>query len=185
MNPVIIEEYDARWPGEFQIIRGRVAAVLKEKAAAIEHIGSTAVPGLAAKPIIDIDVLLKSKGDLPLAIAALATIGYTHRGDLGITGREAFRAPRDTFAHHLYVCPSEEGEFRRHIAFRDCLRTHPHAASEYAKLKRELASRFASDREAYNNAKSAFVGKLLVRAAAENRARFRSWRMRNKIAGFD
>jgi GrpB-like predicted nucleotidyltransferase (UPF0157 family) len=64
VNPVIIEGYDARWPGEFQIIRGRVAAVLKEKAAAIEHVGSTAVPGLAAKPIIDIDVLLKSEDDL-------------------------------------------------------------------------------------------------------------------------
>ena len=167
---MIIQDYDARWPREFEIIRSRVASVLKEYAAVIEHVGSTAVPGLAAKPIIDIDVVLKSEDDLLFAIAALASIGYMHRGDLGIAGREAFRAPKDTFPHHLYVCLNEKSEFRRHIAFRDYLRTHPDVSSEYARLKRELASQFSSDREAFNNAKSAFVENILFSAATENRA---------------
>src|SRR5579871_1315080 len=133
-------------------------------AAAIEHVGSTAVPGLAAKPIIDLDVLLFSAGDLPSVIARLASLGYEHRGDLGIAGREAFRAPLNDFRHHLYVCLPAGKEYRRHIAFRDYLRTHPREARAYASLKRDLARQFRDDREAYNQAKSRFVTEILQRS---------------------
>jgi len=92
-DPIVIEDYDPHWQEQFEVLRAQIAAVLRPLAAAIEHVGSTAVPGLAAKPIIDIDVLLRSAADLPEAITRLATLGYQHRGDLGVPGREAFDRP--------------------------------------------------------------------------------------------
>lgn len=145
------------------MLRSRIAAVLKELALSIEHVGSTAVPGLAAKPVIDIDVLLKSSTDLPLVIARLAELGYEHRGDLGVSGREAFRARAEAVQHHLYVCPPESREYKRHIAFRNYLRTHAADADDYALLKREHARKFGSDREGYSQAKNEFVQRILQR----------------------
>ena len=145
------------------MLRSRIAAVLNEMAVAIEHVGSTAVPGLAAKPVIDIDVLLRSSTDLPLAVRRLAELGYEHRGDLGVSGREAFRGKSNALQHHLYVCPPESGEYKRHIAFRNYLRAHVADANAYALLKRELAGKFGSDREGYNQAKSEFVQRILQR----------------------
>ena len=163
-DQVIIEDYDPRWPQLFEMLRSRIAAVLDKLAISIEHVGSTAVPGLAAKPIIDIDVLIRSSADLPVVIRKLADLGYEHRGDLGVSGREAFRAQPDAVHHHLYVCPPGSREYERHIAFRNHLRTHAADATAYALLKRELANRFGNDREAYNEAKSEFVQRILQRA---------------------
>lgn len=165
MNPVIIQDYDPLWPQLFERLRLRLAGVLEGVAGAIEHVGSTSVPGLAAKPIIDIDVLLMSSSDLPRAIARLASIGYVHRGDLGITGREAFRAPLEEAPHHLYVCPPGNTAYMEHISFRDYLRSHQNDAEAYAELKRNIAGKFKNDREAYNGAKSEFVRRILRRAA--------------------
>lgn len=163
-NPVVVVDYDPQWPATFEILRSSLAGALGTMAAAIEHIGSTSVPGLAAKPIIDIDVLLKSASNLPLVIQRLASIGYVHRGDLGVAGREAFASPVGAHAHHLYVCPPESREYRRHLALRDFLRTHSAEAENYGKLKRSLAARFRNDRIAYNEGKSEFVEALLQRA---------------------
>lgn len=165
-NPVVIVVYNPLWPEQFETLRSRLANALGGLALTIEHVGSIAVPGLAAKPIIDIDALLKSANDLPQAIAALSSIGYRHRGDLGIPGREAFRAPAGDLPHHLYVCPNTT-EYQRHIAFRDHLRSHPEDASAYSTLKRKLALCFRDDREAYNNAKSNFVERILQTSANE------------------
>lgn len=155
-----IADYDSRWPEQFETLRSRIAAALGDLAIAIEHIGSTAVPGLAAKPIIDIDVLMRLDAHLPLVTSKLALLGYDHQGDLGVPGREAFRAPPDDFRHHLYVCRPDSQEYRRHIAFRDYLRTHPKDANAYASLKRSLADKFGDQREAYNQAKSQFVEQI-------------------------
>jgi len=162
--PVIIENYDPQWPQRFAVLRGRIAAVLGPLAAAIDHIGSTAVSGLAAKPVIDIDVLLRSADDLSAVIDALAALGYRHQGDLGVPGREAFKAPPSEFPHHLYVCPPESAEYRRHLAFRDHLRSHPEDARAYADLKRKLAAELGADRDAYTSAKTQFVQEILRRA---------------------
>jgi GrpB-like predicted nucleotidyltransferase (UPF0157 family) len=164
-SPVTIHEYDVAWPHVFETIRMRIAPALDGMAAAVEHVGSTAVPGLAAKPIIDIDVLLRNAAGLPLAITGLASLGYLHRGDLGVPGREAFRTPPGEFPHHLYVYPPENEQYRRHLVFRDYLRTHPEHANAYASLKRELAAKFRDDREAYNEAKTGFVAEILRRAS--------------------
>jgi GrpB-like predicted nucleotidyltransferase (UPF0157 family) len=163
-NPVIILDYDPNWPGLFQSLRKRIADALGDMAAAIEHVGSTAVPDLAAKPIIDIDVLLASETMLPAAIGSLANLGYVHRGNQGIPEREAFCAPANDPPHHLYVCPPSSAEFRRHVAFRDYLRAHPKEAKIYGDLKIALAERFREDRPAYNTAKGEFVAELTSRA---------------------
>ena len=162
--PIKVEDYDPHWSEEFEMLRSRIALLLDELATAIEHVGSTAVPGLAAKPIIDIDILLRSVSDLPIVCTRLGSLGYEHRGDLGVAGREAFRTPPGQFAHHLYVCPPGSQEYSRHIAFRDYLRSHPEDASAYAALKRNLAYEFATDREAYNQGKTEFVRLILHRA---------------------
>lgn len=164
-SPIVIEDYDPHWQGQFELLRARIAAALGPLAAAIEHVGSTAVPGLAAKPIIDIDVLLCSAADLPTAITRLATLGYQHRGDLGVPGRDAFRPPPNDVAHHLYVCVPECLEYARHIRFRNYLRMHPEDARAYERLKRTLAVEFRNDRETYNQAKTEFVEAVLGRAA--------------------
>jgi GrpB-like predicted nucleotidyltransferase (UPF0157 family) len=160
-NPIVIVDYDPGWPELFKKLRACIANALGDLAAAIEHVGSTAVPGLTAKPVIDIDVLLSSSGSLPRAIERLAPLGYTHQGNLGIANREAFSQPLGQPAHHLYVCPFDSPEYRRHIAFRDYLRTHAETAKLYGELKRNLAAEFRHDRERYTAGKTEFVEKIL------------------------
>lgn len=160
-DPIIVVDYDPRWPALFESLRAEIARALCDLAPWIEHVGSTAVPGLAAKPIIDIDVLLRSASDFSVCLERLAALGYEHRGDLGIPEREAFATPPDRPAHHLYVCPPESREFRRHLALRDYLRTHPSDASSYGELKRSLAIRYRDERSAYGDGKREFIESLL------------------------
>jgi GrpB-like predicted nucleotidyltransferase (UPF0157 family) len=170
-SPVIVSEYDPAWPGQFELLCSRVAGALGDLAERIDHVGSTAVPELAAKPIIDVDVLLKSSSDFPAALTKLSDLGYEHRGDLGIPGREAFAAPAGGPAHHLYVCLPEDAEFHRHVLLRDYLRAHPADAKAYGELKKVLAAKYSGDREAYIEGKRTFVEELLARAHAWDRNR--------------
>lgn len=160
-EPVVVAGWDPAWEQTFAAIRTRVAAALGDAAVGIEHVGSTAVSGLDAKPIIDIDVVVRNEGDVAEAIARLATIGYEHLGDLGIIGREAFRAPAGSPAQHLFVCPASSAELRAHLIFRDALRTRPALAATYAALKHELAARYRDDRDAYAEGKSRFIAVAL------------------------
>jgi GrpB-like predicted nucleotidyltransferase (UPF0157 family) len=165
-EPVVIVDYDPLWPSLFEELRAPVVAALDDLAVAVEHVGSTAVPGLAAKPIIDMDVVVPSVTDIPEAIARLAPLGYIHRGDLGIPGREAFVSPGGKAKHHLYLCSSDSEELRRHRAFRDYLLAHPDDATSYGALKQSAALRFTNDRVAYNEAKTGFVEAILQRASS-------------------
>jgi GrpB-like predicted nucleotidyltransferase (UPF0157 family) len=113
-----------------------------------------------------LDVLLASADYLPETIRRLATLGYEHEGDLGITGREAFSTPPDLFAHHLYVCLPNCEEFRRHILLRSYLRSHPAEVSAYSNLKWDLFARVGNDRAAYVQGKDDFVKQLVQRATA-------------------
>jgi GrpB-like predicted nucleotidyltransferase (UPF0157 family) len=123
----------------------------------VEHIGSTAVSGLAAKPIIDLDVVVGSAADMAPAIRKLSEIGYVHEGDLGIEGREAFRSQSCDQPHHLYLLVEGAQELARHLAFRDALRADPALREAYSKLKRSLAAQHDGDRAAYTRGKSDFV----------------------------
>ena len=162
-DPVVIVAYDRRWPARFAALRDRLAGALGPLAVGIEHVGSTAVPGLAAKPIIDLDVVIATREDLPAVIQRLRPLGYEHEGDLGVAGREAFTSPADGPPHHLYVCAVESPALARHLALRDLLRVDPEAAAAYGDLKRALAVRFRHDRAAYTDAKSVFIEALLAR----------------------
>jgi len=156
-DPLAIREYDPTWPDQFSELASRVTAALGALELRVEHIGSTAVPGLAAKAVIDLDVVLESPRDLPEAIRGLAVLGYVHEGDLGIVGRDAFRWPPGEKRHHLYVLVAGADELRRHLAFRDALRADPAVRDKYAALKMSLAIQWAHDRKSYTEAKSAFI----------------------------
>ena len=163
--------YDPQWPLEFAALRQTLLRAMGTLALSIEHVGSTAVPELAAKPILDVDLVIASPESLAEAIRVLSLLGYIHEGDLGIAGREAFArqsedVPRDGTGrvwqeHHLYVCARDSAELARHLAFRDQLRRNPEIAHEYEQLKRRLAQQFPCDRAAYSRGKTEFVEAVL------------------------
>jgi GrpB-like predicted nucleotidyltransferase (UPF0157 family) len=161
-GPIVISEYDPRWPALFCELRDGLPPGLRMRARSIEHIGSTAVPGLAAKPIIDIDVVVADEADVAEAIAMLAAAGYPHKGDAGVPGREAFDQPPHLPEHHLYVCVQGAQPLVAHLRLRDHLRANPGTAREYAALKRELADAYGDDRAGYTEAKTAFIEAVLT-----------------------
>ena len=164
--PVIVVAYDPAWPETFEMLRRKLAAALGDIVIDIHHVGSTSVPGLAAKPTIDIDIVIESTEQLPVAIERLSRAGYTFEGDLGVVGRYAFRPPLeyDVHHHHPYVCPKGSRELARHLAFRDYLRARPQAARAYGALKLNAAERHRNNREAYATAKTGFVEQALQNA---------------------
>jgi GrpB-like predicted nucleotidyltransferase (UPF0157 family) len=156
-----VVDYDPDWPGIFLQLRDHIWPSVQDVAVAIEHVGSTSVPAMAAKPVIDIDVVIPCRNDLPLVTQRLAVLGYQHRGDLGVEGREAFREPENQPTHHLYVCVQNSLALRNHIAVRDYLRSHPTEATAYSELKKRLAKRFQHERQRYGEAKTDFVLAIL------------------------
>ena len=157
IDPLIIRDYDPVWAVLFADISNKIATALHSICVRIEHVGSTAVQGLAAKPIIDLDVVLPSSVEIPQAIHLLAALGYVHEGDLGIHAREAFRWPPGEARHHVYVLIEGAAELRRHMDFRDALRANADLREEYARLKRSLAAQHSGNRDAYAKGKSAFI----------------------------
>ena len=159
---VVVLPYNEQWKHDFLQIKAELANVLGQLAIEIEHVGSTSVQGLSAKPIIDIDVVIKDYSELENVISALEKIGYQHEGNLGITGREAFKyeGKEHLRKHHLYVCPEDSQELRRHIAFRDYLKTHPDAVREYSCIKEEGAELYPDDIDRYIEHKSPFIEKI-------------------------
>src|SRR5947208_11991269 len=155
-DPIVIVDYSPAWPLEFERLRDRAACAVGDLAIAIEHVGSTAVRGLAAKPVIDLVIVVEPE-DVQAAIDRLTAIGYVHQGNLGVEGREAFGVPEGERRHHLYVSPTDSEELRAQLAFRDRLRANRELAAKYEGLKRELAVRFRDDRESYTDAKTDFV----------------------------
>jgi len=161
---VLVIDYDPSWPDMFEALRRRVWAALQGVALSVEHVGSTAVPGLAAKPIIDMDVILASSDNTSETIERLATLGYLHRGNLGIEGREAFDSPQGLPAHHLYVCLQGNTALANHLVLRDFLRGDSAAVAEYSRIKKELAARFPTDIERYIAGKTDFILTVLRNA---------------------
>jgi GrpB-like predicted nucleotidyltransferase (UPF0157 family) len=161
METVVVVEYDPRWPVQFEELRALVWPAVTDVALTIEHIGSTSVPGLAAKPIIDMTVIVPSRGEVPPAIEALATLGYQHLGQLGIDDRDAFRQPSGLPHHHLYVCPQGTIGIVNPLAIRDYLRTHPSMARAYGELKKHLAREFPTDVDSYTIGKTDLLLEIL------------------------
>ena len=159
---VVVLPYDEGWKQDFLKIKQELQDALGQLAIDIEHVGSTSVEGLSAKPIIDIDVVVEDNTVLKDAVAALERAGYEHEGDLGIPGREAFRyeGKEHLRTHHLYVCPKDSPELKRHVAFRDHLRCHPEAVKEYSRIKEEGAKLYPYDIDGYIEYKSPFINRI-------------------------
>jgi len=164
-QPVEIVEYDPAWPRRFAEERDRIAAALGPAALVIEHIGSTAVDGLPAKPVIDIMVGVSDIERSGQAVAALIELGYDYAPEFesDIPERRYFYKGIP-HTHHVHMVAQTSDFFDRHLAFRDHLRAHPEAAAEYSRLKRGLAARFRHDRDAYTEGKRRFV-ETVVEAA--------------------
>ena len=156
---VVVEPYNEAWKTDFLAIRDELAAALGDLALSIEHVGSTSVPGLPAKAIIDIDVVIEDYSKFPAVVEALGKIGYHHEGNGGIPEREAFgfEGKEHLRNHHLYVCPANSAELRRHLGLRDYLRTHPEAVEEYGRIKTDGAALFPYDVESYIEYKGPFI----------------------------
>ena len=161
MNPIVVVEYDPGWVETFERLRSQIWPAVSDVAAAIEHVGSTSVPGLAAKPIVDITVVVPTAADVPVGIARIATLGYVHSGNLGVEGREAFSTPGGMPRHHLYLCPSDSLALANHLAVRDHLRGHPDAARDYGDLKKDLARRYAANIDGYTEGKTDTILRIL------------------------
>ncbi|HEX5038974.1 MAG TPA: GrpB family protein [Candidatus Limnocylindria bacterium] len=160
--PIEVVPYDRLWPQRFERTRSDlVAALAAVPVRAIEHVGSTSVPGLDAKPVLDIDVVV-AREQLHPAIDALALAGYEHRGDLGIPDRHYLRAPNDGLRRRVYVVVEGSLALRNHLAVRDALRASASLRAEYAALKHGLAAEL-EDIDLYAAGKTG----LLVRVLAE------------------
>jgi len=162
-SPSVVVDYDPSWEQAFQGLSAHLQSALSADIE-IEHVGSTAVVGLAAKPILDVDVVVPVEALVAPTIAALATLGYQHKGDLGIVGREAFTVLDGFQHHHLYLVVSGSEAHRDHIDLRDYLRLHPEQAAAYGREKRKHEHVLATDREAYVAGKGPFVRALLAQS---------------------
>ena len=155
-----VVDWSPRWAQQFEEVAAVLVRALADvRSARVEHVGSTSVPGLAAKPILDIDVIVEP-GDVPAAVAALESVGYVHRGDLGVTGREAFLAP-DEPRRNVYVCTAGTANVRNHLAVRDVLRRRTDLREAYASVKRALAADPGMDIDTYIAGKSAVLQEVL------------------------
>jgi len=169
---IAIVAYDPAWPDAFEAERNRLQTALGALAVRIDHHGSTAVPGLAAKPIIDIQISVARLQPIEAYAAALERIGYVHVPHEDDARCPFFHRPAEwPHTHHVHVVEAGSEDERKTLLFRDYLRAHPGAAREYERLKQDLARRHrgadAESREAYARAKSAFVERI-VGAASGN-----------------
>ncbi len=167
-----IAPYDCSWPARFEAEAACIRDVMGGLAVRIEHVGSTSVPGLAAKPVIDIQVSVASLQTLGVYAEPLAQLGYSHIpfGDVDLV-YPFFRRPAAwPSTHHIHLCVLDSEEESRHLAFRDYLRTHPAVAAEYVEIKRRLAAAHdgatLESRERYSLSKTPFISFVLEQALA-------------------
>ncbi len=159
---VIVVPYDEAWKSAFEEIKKEIEGAIGDLIIAVEHIGSTSVEGLSAKPCIDIDVIIKDYAIFDAVVSKLEAIGYIHEGNLGIKDREAFKYSDKPYLqkHHLYVCPQYSEELYRHITFRDFLRSNPEAVKKYGSTKETAAQLFPDDIDKYIQYKSPCIEEL-------------------------
>ena len=154
---MLIQPYTKQWIANFQAIKGILQEALQDLSISIEHIGSTAVPDLDAKPVIDIDIIRRETLEFEEIRTRLEAIGYYHNGNQGIPEREVFKRLKmatphvllDSIPHHLYVCVLDSPALQRHLLFRDYLRTHAEARLAYQRLKYEIAEEVQQNQKQY------------------------------------
>lgn len=166
---MLIQEYKQDWMNDFRGIKKVMEEALVNLTFSIEHIGSTSIPGLAAKPIIDIDIVYNEAEEFTEIKKRLENIGYNHNGNQGIPGREVFKRKKeatmhevlDSIAHHLYVCPANSEELQKHILFRDYLIANDEARMQYEQLKFEIVAEASQDRKKYAQLKELKAKKFI------------------------
>ena len=148
---VVVVPYAEAWKTAFEKIKNEREAEIGDFVLGIEHVGSTSVEGMSAKPCIDMDVIIKDYSVFDEIVGRLGAIGYIHEGDLGIRNREAFKYTNKPhlMKHHLYVCPQDSEELHRHIIFRDFLRQNIEAVKEYSSVKEKAAELYPNDINQY------------------------------------
>ena len=158
---ITVTEYDPLWPQKFQAESRLIRSILADNCLAIYHIGSTAVPGLAAKPIIDMMAVVKSLVQVDDAAEDFSQIGYEYLGEFGIAGRRYLRKGGEERTHQIHIFQADDwANIGRHLAFRDYMRSHEKERAEYAKIKTELAQRFPYDIDGYCDGKEHFVREM-------------------------
>lgn len=161
---VVVEKWNPQWKYEYEKIVASLGKDIIYNSIKIEHVGSTSVEGLSAKPVIDLDIVIE-KDKFAIIKELLNKKGYEHEGDLGIEGREAFSysGKEELMTHHLYVCPKDSKELFKHITFRDFLENNPALASEYSKVKEQAAVLYPDDIDKYMEFKSEIIEKIYKR----------------------
>ena len=165
---ITVLNYDPEWPLKYERERKAIAEILDGNGISIYHIGSTSVPGLAAKPIIDMMAVVRSLEKVDDARGKFSELGYEYLGEFGIAGRRYFRKGGDERTHQIHIFQADDwNNIERHLAFRDYMRTHEKERAEYAKIKTALAQRFPYDIDGYCDGKDAFVREMEKRALLE------------------
>lgn len=163
---IAVVPYDPCWPLDFERAAGEVITALAPNLLAIHHIGSTSIPGIHAKPVIDILAVVADLRAVDERADAMRVLGYQVMGEFGIAGRRYFR--RDDLSgrrtHQIHAFAEGSPHVRRHVAFRDYLRTHPEAARQYGELKRRLAEAHPHNMDAYIDGKDRFIKEIEARA---------------------
>lgn len=162
---IIVAEYNPLWVKMFEEETGLIKSILRDNCITIHHIGSTSVPGLAAKPIIDIMPVVYSLDQVDAVRGGFEEIGYEYLGEFGIAGRRYLRKGGDARTHQIHIFPEHcTSDIERHLAFRDYLRTHKEARNAYAILKKSLAEKYPYDIDGYCDGKDEFVKRLEQKA---------------------
>lgn len=165
---IVVVDYDPLWPLLFRKEADAISRILGDNLVLIHHIGSTSVPFLAAKPIIDIMPVVKDLSGVDAVSGEFVKLGYEYLGEFGIKGRRYLRKGGQERTHQIHIFQMEDDtNILRHLAFRDYLRSHRDVAMEYAALKKDLAARFPYDMDGYCDGKDAFVKKIENLALAE------------------
>lgn len=165
---ITVLNYDPEWPLKYERERKAIAEILDGNGISIYHIGSTSVPGLAAKPIIDMMAVVRSLEKVDDARGKFSELGYEYLGEFGIAGRRYFRKGGDERTHQIHIFQADDwNNIGRHLAFRDYMRTHEKERAEYAEIKMALAQRFPYDIDGYCDGKDAFVREMEKRALLE------------------
>ena len=165
MPVTLVERYNPEWPRWFEEIRAFLGEKISKACLRIEHVGSTSIPGMTAKPIIDLILVIEPEGWEEIK-SLLEERGYYYRGDQGIKDREVFRLTDETILpfHHLYVCPKHSFEIKRETAFRDYLKKNKTDAERLSALKWLLAEKFNNDRKSYIDGKDAMCKEITEKA---------------------
>ena len=153
--------HNPEWISFYEQIKKTVWPQVQEFSVSIEHVGSTSIPGLVAKPVVDMVVIVNSEANSKKAIQALTKLGYEHRGDLGIKGREAFRKPPHLAKHHLYVVMEGSVSLKNHLLFKKHMLENQQARIQYSELKKSLAEKYSNDIDSYCFGKTSFILSIL------------------------